>query len=608
MNETDFLSCRDYRQLKHIETSCTLSDRILNPVVSIARQNKKYRISLGANVTKGENTVFISCPSVHHNWLLDSKLIRPLPFDAPSVLRSALTDVDPEDVRFPAVLSLVRKGIEGIDVIVAPEVFERANDSSIKMSLEQDLAKLNATLYPYQQHGVAWMHNALHSIGGLILADEMGLGKTLQIIALILLDEPSNETPALIICPTTLIANWCREIMKFSPALTLMVHRGAARTGDFRSLMRSQVVITTYDTLVNDRSMFMGVKWKYLICDEAQAVKNPEAKRRVVLAEIHRDYTIPVTGTPMENTLMDLWSLADLAVPGLLGDRESFSSTYPDTDAGAANLAKVLDAIILKRQVKDVANDLPERTDIDLPIEFSESEIEVYKQIREEAIAEYGRAGRLVAINRLSIYCAHPWLRAKDVKSIDWEETVQLDDEPAEPLFTPKMEVCIRILKEAFITNKKVLIFAVYNCCGKLIKLAARERGLPTGYWNEINGSTPQQDRQTFIDEFSAHRGPAVLILNPKAAGAGLNITAATVVIHYTQNWNPALELQASARAHRRGQKSPVTVYRLYYQDTVEKTMLDRSLWKRNLGDSAVPLSTRDNDDLDTALSITPAL
>ncbi|MFN4157882.1 MAG: helicase-related protein, partial [Gemmobacter sp.] len=160
------------------------------------------------------------------------------------------------------------------------------------------------------------------------------------------------------------------------------------------------------------------------------------------------------------------------------------------------------------------------------------------------------------------------------------------------------------LLRESFQNGRKVIVFALFNRIGDLIRKAAKD---PISvYWGAINGSTPQQDRQAIVDEFSNHDGPACLILNPKAAGSGLNITAATVVIHFTPVWNPALEAQASAHAHRRGQTEPVTVYRLYYKDTVEEIMIDRSAWKSDLANETVPVSTRDAADIKRALEISP--
>ncbi len=599
----------DYRKFDETKLlPFSFSSRLLTPVLLVENMNGKYSAFLGSYVKKGNEVNFIPCISQLHNWIIDGDRIKPLPHDVPTILHEAIPCEDIHDLKFQTVLALFREGIDGIKVEIAPSVFEKANTRSLIMSLETDIPNLNASLYHYQEQGVAWMSNALESIGGVILADEMGLGKTIQIIATLLLKEPTIDSPALIVCPTTLIANWCREITRFAPNLTIIVHRGVNRTGFYKDLLRSQIVITTYDTLVNDISLFRGIEWKFLICDEAQAAKNPESLRRRVLGEIHRRYTIPVTGTPMENTLMDLWSLGDLAIPGMLGDRKKFSLCYPDTESGATELSSIFDSIILKRQVKDVANDLPERTDIDFPVELGHDAEQEYIRIKEEAIDNYGVAGKLVAVGQLALYCAHPWLRIKNPNDSGWENNVELHESASNSLFTPKMEVCIQLLKKAFLTEKKVLVFAVYNHCGDLIKKASMQMKLPNAYWNSINGSTPPAERQSIVDQFSNHNGPAVLVLNPKAAGTGLNITAATIVIHYTQNWNPALEMQASARAHRRGQVLPVTIYRLYYQGTVEETMVERSHWKRELGSLAVPISSREKQDIESALIINPIM
>ncbi len=597
---------KDYRNFDLNNLPYTLSQRILDPYLLIEVKKGKYKASLGATVRKKDSKAFIACHSVFHNWILDNNIIRVLPFDTPDIINEFLDDALSDNLKYSIVLSIMRDGIEGVEIEVAPEVFEKANVRALSSELPCDIPDLNATLYPYQQNGVAWMYEALNSIGGLILADEMGLGKTMQIIALFLLSKLSNDSPALIICPTTLIANWYSELAKFAPSLTVIVHRGADRTGFYKNLMRSQIVISTYDTLVNDISMFRDIEWKYLVCDEAQAAKNPDSKRRIALGQLQRTYSIPVTGTPMENSLMDLWSLGDLAIPGILGSKDNFMNYYPDTESGAIELSTVTDTFILKRQVKDVANDLPDRTDIDLPVDLDDEAIDEYERIKREAIENYGPAGKLVAVGQLAIYCAHPWLRIKNPDKSDWEDNVELRQTPSVPLMTPKMIVCLNLLREALFMGKKVLIFATYNHCGEIIRNAVTKEKLPDAYWNAINGSTPQVDRQNIVDEFSDCAGPAVLVLNPRAAGAGLNITAATIVIHFTQNWNPALEMQASARAHRRGQSQPVSIYRIYYKGTVEETMVERSQWKRELGELAVPVSIRESDDLDKALSIAP--
>lgn len=464
------------------------------------------------------------------------------------------------------------------------------------------IAGLNAKLFPYQARGVQWMWQTAKRTGGLILADEMGLGKTLQIIALLMMDPPPHTAPALIICPTSLIANWVREIRRFAPSLIILVHRGAYRAGIFRDLQVASVVITTYDTMVNDIAVLSSLEWSWVISDEAQAVKNPESSRRQALATIPRRCAIPMTGTPVENTLLDLWSLIDLAVPGMLGQQGVFKVEYPDTVEAAQSLARLTDPVILKRRVADVAGDLPERIDVDLPVLLDEDLARQYELVRQTTLEKYPVAGAMVATMQLQLFCAHPWLQSRDdVQDHDNADLVASD---AVPLMTPKMERSIALLREAFINRRKVIVFASFNRIGDLLEQAGRD--LPAAWWGAINGSTAQENRQAIVDKFSYFDGPACLVLNPRAAGAGLNITAATIVIHFTPLWNPALEAQASARAHRRGQTEPVTIYRLFYEDTVEQVMIERSTWKSELANETVPVAIRDTEDIARALQMTP--
>lgn len=581
----------------------SLSDRILDAEVILDRKDSRITVSLvGVRTIRGTRQL-IPASSIDHNWVLDGATVRPLPNDAPNALRALIGSNDPDDLAYSEAISLLSLSTDVLPVTTS-EQFQKAGLAAAE-ELDESVAVpgLKAELYPYQAKGVQWMHKTINREGGLILADEMGLGKTLQIIALLLLEPPQHTAPALVICPTSLITNWSREIMRFAPTLSIMIHRGAHRTGIYKGLQQTNVVITTYETMVNDIAIFSAFEWSWVICDEAQAIKNPDSNRRQAVASIPRKRTIPMTGTPVENTLLDLWSLLDFALPGLLGPRSTFEIKYPDTLDAAKELGVITDPVILKRRVADVADDLPERIDIDLPVELDSELAQHYRDVRTETLARYPVAGALVATLQLQLVCAHPWLRQTDPEDQDGEfsEVVRTSDLP---LITPKMERTLSLLREAFSNGKKVLIFSLFNRIGGLIQEAASD--LHPAYWGAINGSTEQKERQNIIDEFSDYDGPGCLILNPKAAGAGLNITAATVVIHYTPVWNPAIEAQASARSHRRGQTMPVTIYRLYYEDTVERIMLDRSAWKQELGNETLPLSSRNDQDLKSALAIEP--
>lgn len=579
----------------------TISERLLEPIVLLEREGNRIVARLGGARTLKGKRLELKAPSNRHAWVPDGTTIRPLPRDAAKVLSESIGDADPLDIPFSIAIRLVRSRENNIAAIPSSAVMEAGKFAAEHNSEEITIDGLQADLFPYQARGVKWMLETVSRTGGLILADEMGLGKTLQIIALLLIEPPVSSAPALIVCPTSLIANWVREIERFAPSLSVMIHRGSHRTGIVSGLQSASVVITTYDTMVNDISIFSSIEWSWVICDEAQAIKNPDSNRRQAVVTIPRKRAIPMTGTPVENSLLDLWSLVDFAIPGLLGTRSEFETEFPDSlDSGQA-LARFTDPIILKRRVADVASDLPERIDIDVPLELDDRQVDHYREVRDATIAKYPVAGALVATLQLQLLCAHPWLRQRVPTD---EEDTELMPAANIPLVTPKMERAVDLLREAFLNHRKVIVFALFNRVGDLLRQACAH--FPDTYWDAINGSTPQEERQTIIDEFSTHNGPACLVLNPKAAGAGLNITAATVVIHFTPVWNPALEAQASARAHRRGQTQPVTIYRLYYKDTVEEVMIDRSAWKSDLAHETVPVSTRDAEDLKRALQILP--
>ena len=577
----------------------SLSERLLEPVILLDRTNDRLSATLGGiRMVRGKRNE-LRAPTDDHAWVVDGTVFRPLPKDAPNLFRNMLGDVAPGDIPFSVAIRLLRTVDERMSTAASASVLIAGRDAADREANPIAPRGLRADLFPYQARGVQWMWDTVGRTGGVILADEMGLGKTIQIIALLLMDMPDQSSPALIICPTSLIANWVREIERFGPSLETNVHRGSHRTGVSSGLQRSRVVITTYDTMVNDISIFSGLEWSWVICDEAQAIKNPSSNRRQAIVTIPRKRSIPMTGTPVENSLLDLWSLTDFAIPGLLGSQSEFEAEFPDSVEAGQMLGILTDPIILKRRVADVASDLPERMDIDIPLELDDRLIDHYQEVRETTLAKYPVAGALVATLQLQLLCAHPWLRQN-------ANTEEADIIPASsmPLITPKMERIAALLSEAFANNRKVIVFALFNRIGDLLKeVCADMAGV---HWGAINGSTPSEDRQPIVDMFSEYDGPGCLVLNPKAAGAGLNITAATVVIHFTPVWNPAVEAQASARAHRRGQTQPVTVYRLFYKDTVEEIMIERSAWKSDLANETVPVSTRDAADLKRALSILP--
>jgi SNF2 family DNA or RNA helicase len=340
----------------------------------------------------------------------------------------------------------------------------------------------------------------------------------------------------------------------------------------------------SYETMAGDISLFRRVAWNVVALDEAQNIKNPDTRRTKRAKELPKRVGIAITGTPVENRLRDLWSLSDFALPGHLGTLREFEQRFPDTETGATDLEPLVSAIMLRRRVRDVASDLPPRIDIPVALAMDPSSAAAYEEIRGEAIAKAPQAPDLAALIYLRMFCAHPWTVGK------------LRDVASPLACSPKMERCFEILAEIFETNSKAIVFTSFNEAADLLESEIdRTFGVPT--W-KINGSVPVPDRQRTVDEFSETSDGAVLVLNPRAAGVGLNITAANHVIHYNLEWNPAVEDQASARAHRRGQTRPVTVHRLFYADTVEETINDRMTRKRTLAEHAVIGTAGDTDDL----------
>lgn len=582
-----------------------LTDEILDPIVFFARDDQgKLTVQLGAaKYVRGVET-FLYAPSEEHDFVLNGNDVFPLPSDIHREIRDFFYGKKLSEISTADVLKARLSPPATLECRIRPSVFNPAKDTAHSLGENFEVTdRLNAKLYGYQRDGVAWLLATLGENGGVILADEMGLGKTVQVIASLITINPTKDQPVLIICPTSLIANWCQEIARFAPTFTTAVHRGGERAGIAASLKTAEIILSTYDTVVIDQSLFKAIRWSCIVCDEAQAIKNPQSRRRMVLASLHADHRILMTGTPVETSLTDLWSLADICVPNLLGDQRGFNEAFPDTEDGAERLNEVLSPLMLKRTVAEVAGDLPERIDIELPMELGDALAAEYDQIRQTAYDEFERAGALVAAARLSVFCAHPHIETASFDPINPDEVIFQRSTKGTPL-TPKLELSYSLISEAVSQGKKILVFSIYNHIGPLIRGICQ--GLHIPYWNSINGSTPQELRQKIIDEFSREKGSSVLILNPKAAGAGLNITAATIVIHYTPNWNPALEMQASARAHRRGQVLPVTIYQLYYKDTIEQIMIERSHFRKTLGDLVVPDASQESHDLHRAIQLSP--
>ena len=405
----------------------TLSERVIDPVIILGKDGTRTVARLAGVRRLRGNKIICFAPDNRHSWVVDDAILRPLPKDAAHLFAMLLGDTDPHNVPYSVAIGLMRNKNAIMEVEPDDDFLRAGRENAEYFDAQFNIPGLAASLLAYQARGVQWMLETINHTGGLILADEMGLGKTLQIIALLLIDPPPLSAPALIVCPTSLIANWVREITRFAKCLTVLIHRGADRVGIYSGLQKTNVVITTYDTMVNDISLLSSFEWSWLICDEAQAIKNPDSNRRQAIVKIPRRRAIAMTGTPVENGLLDLWSLADFAIPGLLGTRREFEKTYPDSMESAKAIGIFTDPILLKRRVIDVAGDLPERIDIDIPLELDEQLVTHYIEVRKTTLARYPVAGALVATLQLQLVCAHPWLRLVDEAD---DEGVQAAKQP----------------------------------------------------------------------------------------------------------------------------------------------------------------------------------
>lgn len=470
-------------------------------------------------------------------------------------------------------------------------------DSLKKDSLALKDENLKANLYEYQKSGFNWLSFMVDNECGCILADEMGLGKTLQIISTVGFDKHrnSNAYKYLIVAPVSLLENWKREFAKFYPILNVYVNHGTNQIYSYKELLDYDVIVTSYTNIQTNLSMYNMIKWRLLILDEAQNIKNPYAKRTKAIKMINRINSIAVTGTPFENHMTDLWSIIDFVIPNYLGSIGNFEKCFEDDEYSAMRIEKYLSPIMIRRKVKDVAQDLPERIDIPQPILMTDEEAKFYEDGRNSiGQVEDLKQTRIQVIQGLRMFCTHPMVYDKKYNFSDPSSV------------SNKYSRMCEIIDNIIDRDEKLIIFTSFN---EMINILVNDLKLRYGvYVNYVNGSIEPAERQKIIDEFSLINGSAILVLNPKAAGAGLNITAANHVIHYNLEWNPAVEDQASARAYRRGQDKRVFVYRLFYANTIEEIINERIERKRELSELAVIGNdgTIDNNDFIKVLTMTP--
>ena len=457
---------------------------------------------------------------------------------------------------------------------------------------------LTADLRDYQIEGFQWLRRlAEWGVGG-CLADDMGLGKTVQAIAVLL--DRREVGPTLIVAPVSVGFNWIREVERFAPTLNPILYRDTDRDDILKTLKAGDLLITSYHLLQQHATELSGIQWGTLVLDEAQAIKNSQTKTSQAVREIQADWRLALTGTPAENHLGDLWSLFRGVSPGLLGSWERFRSVFADPiekgkdPARKQALSRVIRPFILRRTKSDVLTELPARTEIQLTAELSTPERKLYEDARMWAVKNLtnllGESDKdqrfqvLAALTKLRQLACHP--RLVDKK---WEFS------------SAKLDLFLETIDELREGRHRALVFSQFTQHLALVREALDKRKISYQY---LDGSTPVKKRQAAVDAFQNGEGDLFLI-SLKAGGTGLNLTGADYVVHLDPWWNPAVEDQATDRAHRIGQKRPVTVYRLVAKDTIEEQILKLHADKRGLvagilegTDAAAKLSTGELIDL----------
>ncbi len=436
---------------------------------------------------------------------------------------------------------------------------------------------LRAELRGYQVEGYVWLARLAHWGVGACLADDMGLGKTLQALAIIL--DRAGQGPTLVVAPTSVCMNWYTEATRFAPTLKVHLFNGRNRKQLVKSLKDFDVLVTSYTLLQQEAGLLASLCWQTIVLDEAQAIKNMATKRSRAAMALDGGFKLLLTGTPIENHLGELWNLFNFINPGLLGSLERFNRRFAmpierqgSRDAGR-RLRKMIQPFILRRIKSQVLEELPPRTEIVLHVERNKEEQAFYEALRRQALVALQKAAPgarqnmqvLAEIMRLRRACCNTRLVA-----------------PQSEIPSSKLELFGKLVDELLENRHKALVFSQFVGHLELIRKALDHKGISYCY---LDGATPVGKRKQQVDSFQAGNGDLFLI-SLKAGGLGLNLTAADYVIHMDPWWNPAVEDQASDRAHRIGQTRPVTIYRLVAKGTIEERIVALHNEKRELADS----------------------
>jgi len=453
-------------------------------------------------------------------------------------------------------------------------------------------AGFDGQLRPYQKRGLGWI-NYLEELGfGGILADDMGLGKTIQMLARLVAERTGDQPPGptMVVCPLSVVGNWKHETHDFAPALDVYVHHGTGRrSGEAlaETIRSHDVTVTTYGVVRNDINALQDIQFNRVVLDEAQKIKNTDAKRTQAIRALSARHRLALTGTPVENRLSELWSIMEFCNPGLLGSQTAFREEFArpieryGDEHKTEQLRRLIRPFILRRSKTDetIIDDLPEKIEVKEYCNLTEEQATLYRAATDELLGEVAEASDmerrgkvLQLINALKAICNHPRQYHEDGGEITGR--------------SGKLARLHDLATELLASGDRALIFTQYTSMADLIRqYLQQELGQRVLY---LHGGTPQERRDEMVDQFQSTDGPSFFLLSLRAGGTGLTLTAASHVIHYDRWWNPAVEDQATDRTYRIGQTDDVQVHKLICEGTVEEAIDQTIEQKRDLADSVL--------------------
>lgn len=497
-----------------------------------------------------------------------------------------LEQIEAEEIRVPFISNFYKLGTLNENVLVRGKSLQAIMDDLLHPEkLEFTVPdSINASFREYQIHGFKWLKALAHYKFGGILADDMGLGKTLQSIMFIVSVLPEirqHHKPVLVVCPSSLVYNWLNELAKFSPQVLVKLIEGdkGQRAALLKDISEVDVVIVSYSLLRMDMNSYQSKSFHTIIFDEAQAFKNPASKTAKAVKALRADNRFALTGTPIENSVDNLWSILNVVFPTLLPERKMFKSLAHQT------IKKLVNPFILRRLKEEVLLELPEKMELVLTSDLlpeqkklyaaylAKLKVETLEHLNKETFQQ-NKLKILAGITRLRQICCHPALFVEGYTGS-----------------SAKFEHVIKIVQECYSSKRRILIFSQFTAMLTLIGRELHRQGVVYFY---LDGSTPAAERVTLCERFNAGEGD-VFLISLKAGGTGLNLTGADTVIHYDLWWNPAVEQQASDRAYRMGQKNNVQVMKLIAKGTIEEKINELQEKKKNLIQAVIE---SDNENL----------